>query len=122
MAGKDIIIMRQKELKRLHVIHKIKEGELTQGEAAEILTLSERQIGRIVKRIREEGDKGIQHRSRGIESSRRLPKKLKERVVALYVQKYNGFGPALTSEKLHELDAIDLSKETVRKWLIEAGH
>ena len=47
---------------------------------------------------------------------------MKDRVVALYVQKYQGFGPTLTSEKLHELDAIELSKETVRKWLIEAGH
>jgi len=122
MAGKDIIIMRQKELKRLHMIHRVMEGELTQVEASEILSLSERQIGRIIKRIREEGEEGIQHRSRGRESSRRLPKKLKDRVVALYVQKYKGFGPTLTSEKLHELDAIELSKETVRKWLIEAGH
>ena len=122
MAGKDIIIMRQKELKRLHVIHRVMEGELTQVEASEILSLSERQIGRIVKRRREEGEEGIQHRSRGRESSRRLPKKMKDRVVALYVQKYQGFGPTLTSEKLHELDAIELSKETVRKWLIEAGH
>ena len=37
MAGKDIIIMRQKELKRLHVIHKVMEGELTHVEAAGIL-------------------------------------------------------------------------------------
>lgn len=121
MAGKDIIIMRQKELKRLHVIHKVMEGELTQVEASEILTLSDRQIGRIVKRIREEGDKGIQHRSRGRESRRRLPKKLKDRVVMLYLQRYKGFGPTFTAEKLYELDDIALSKETVRKWLIEAG-
>ena len=121
MAGKDIIIMRQKELKRLHLIHKVMEGELTQVEAAEILSLSERQIGRIVKRIREEGDKGIQHQSRGRESRRRLPKRLKDRVVRLYLEKYKGFGPTFTAEKLYELDAIELSKETVRKWLIEAG-
>jgi hypothetical protein len=121
MAGKDIIIMRQKELKRLHVIHKVMEGELTQAEAAEILLLSERQIGRIVKRIRKEGERGIQHRSRGKESHRRLPKKLKDRVVSLYVKKYKGFGPTFTAEKLYEIDAIELSKETVRKWLIESG-
>jgi transposase len=121
MAGKDIIIMRQKELKRLHVIHKVMEGALTQVEASEILSLSDRQISRILKRIRQEGDKGIQHRSRGRESSRRLPKKLKDRVVMLYLEKYKGFGPTFTTEKLYELDAIELSKETVRKWLIEAG-
>lgn len=121
MAGKDIIIMRQKELKRLHVIHKVLSGELRQVEAAEILSLSDRQIGRIVKRIREEGDSGIQHKSRGRASSRRLPKKLKDRVVKLYLEQYKGFGPTLTSEKLLERDRIALSKETVRKWLIEAG-
>lgn len=122
MAGKDIIVMRQKELKRLHVIHKVMEGELTQVEAAEILSFSDRQINRIVKRIGEEGDSGIQHRSRGRESSRRLPKKLKDKVVRLYLEKYKGFGPTFTSEKLHEIDGIELSKETVRTWLIEAGH
>jgi transposase len=121
MAGKDIIMIRQKELKRLHVIHKVIEGVLTQVEAAGILSLSERQIGRIVKRIREEGDKGIQHRSRGKESNRRLPKKLIERVVWLYQTKYQGFGPTLTAEKLFELEGIHVSKETVRMYLLEAG-
>jgi hypothetical protein len=121
MAGKDIIMIRQKELKRLHVIHKAIEGVLTQVEAAGILSLSERQIGRIVKRIREEGDKGIQHRSRGKESNRRLPKKLIERVIWLYQNKYQGFGPTLTAEKLFELEGIHVSKETVRMYLLEAG-
>ena len=121
MAGKDIIMIRQKELKRLHVIHKVIEGVLTQVEAAGILSLSEQQIGRIVKRIREERDKGIQHRSRGKESNRRLPKKLIERVVWLYQNKYQGFGPTLTAEKLFELEGIHVSKETVRMYLLEAG-
>lgn len=122
MAGRDIIIMRQKELKRLYVIHKVMEGKLTQVEAAEILSLSDRQISRIVKRIQKEGDRGIQHRSRGRESTRRFPKKLKDKVVRLYLEKYKGFGPTFTSEKLYETDGIQLSKETVRAWLIEAGH
>ena len=34
MAGKDIIMVRQKELKRLHVIRKIIEGVITQVEAS----------------------------------------------------------------------------------------
>lgn len=47
MAGKDIIMVRQKELKRLHVIHKVIEGALSQKEAADLISLSERQIRRI---------------------------------------------------------------------------
>jgi transposase len=86
------------DLKRLHVIHKVIEGELTQGEAAKIISLSKRQIRRIIKRIREEGDREIQHRSRGKESNSKLPKKLVEKIIELYRQKYKGFGPTFTSE------------------------
>jgi transposase len=52
-------MLRQRELKRLHVIHKVLEGTVTQKEAAAFISLTERQVHRIVKRIREEGDKGI---------------------------------------------------------------
>lgn len=121
MAERDIITMKQKELKQLHVIHKVLEGSLSQKQAAEVVSLSERQIRRIVKRIEAEGDKGIQHRSRGKESNRRLSEKLVARVVHLYQEKYQGFGPTLMSEKLLELEGIEVSKETVRRWLIAAG-
>ena len=121
MAKEDIIMLRQKELKRLHVIHKVLQGELKQVEAAELISLSERQIRRISKRIQEEGDEGIRHRSRGRESSRKLPGKLKSRIIELYRQKYHGFGPTLTVEKLFELDGIEVSRETVRNLLIGSG-
>lgn len=119
MSRKDIIMIRQKELKRLHVIHRVLNAEITQAEASEILSLSERQIRRIVSRIRQEGDTGIIHKSRGKESNRKLPKKLIERVVYLYQQKYQGFGPTLFCEKLAEEDSIHISDETARKLLIE---
>lgn len=121
MAERDILTMSQKELKRLHVIHKVIEGSLTQVQAAEIISLSERQIRRIVKRIEAEGDKGIQHRSRGKGSNRKAPKKLVERVRHLYQERYQGFGPTLTAEKLSEVEGIEVSKESVRTWLMESG-
>lgn len=121
MAERGIIMVRQKELKVLHVIHKVIEGEITQVRAAEIISLSERQIRRIVKRILEEGDGSIQHRSRGRASNRQKPKKFKERIIKLYQQKYKGFGPTLAAEKLFEIDAIQISDETLRLWLIDAG-
>ncbi len=64
MAGKDIIMLKQKELKRLHVIHHVLEKRMTQSKAAEVSMLSERQIRRIAQRIRKEGDKGIIHKSK----------------------------------------------------------
>jgi hypothetical protein len=50
-----------------------------------------------------------------------MPEKVKKRVVKLYKKKYDGFGPTLATEKLFEVDKIALSKETLRKWLIEVG-
>lgn len=121
MAGKDIIMLSQRELKRLHLIRKALEGTLKQVEAADILLLSDRQIRRIIKRVRLEGDAGITHKLRGRPSNRRLPKKIKEKAIKLYRERYKGFGPTLASEKLFEIDRIKINDETLRNWLIESG-
>ena len=121
MAGEDMVMVRQGELKRLHVIQKVLERVIKQVEAAEILSLSGRQIRRIVKRIRTEGDRGIVHQSRGRPSNRRTPDKVKNKVIRLYRAQYRDFGPTLASEKLLERDRIKISDETLRKWLLEAG-
>jgi transposase len=121
MAGKDMIEMSQRELMRLHVIHKAIEGLLKQKEAAELLSLSNRQIRRLIKKVEEEGDRGIVHKSRGKPSNRKLPKKIKDSAIELYRRKYMGFGPLLASEKLLEQDGITVNDETLRKWLIESG-
>jgi len=120
MAGKDIIMASQRELKRLHIVQKAIEGSLKQTEAAEMLSLSIRQTGRIINRVKEEGPQGVVHRSRGRESNRKLPQEVKDQVLALYRQHYTGFGPTLAQEKLLERDGICISDETLRIWLIEA--
>ena len=119
MAEGDIIMVRQRELKRLHVIRKVMEGTLTQRDAAGLISLTERQIRRIVRRIREEGDAGIRHKSRGRPSGRKLP--FKQRIVELYRKHYPDFGPTLFTEKLQEREGITVSRETVRTWLMEEG-
>ncbi len=121
MTERNIITMRTKELKRLHIIRKVIDKRLKQVEAASILKLERHQVTRIVKRVREEGDKGIVHKSRGKKSNNAKPEELKERVRRLYCEKYWDFGPTLASEKFFEIDKIKLSDETVRKWLMESG-
>lgn len=121
MAEMEIIMINQKELKRLEIIQKVIEGRIKQIDAGKMLGISERQIRRIVKRIREEGEGGIVHRLRGKPSNRRIVKEEKDRVIKLYQEKYKGFGPLLASEKLQEIDKIKVSDETLRRWLIEGG-
>lgn len=121
MAGEDMIMVGQRELRRLHVIQKVLERVINQVEASEILSLSCRQIRRIVKRIKVEGDKGVIHKSRGRPSNRRIPGRIKDKVISLYQTKYKGFGPTLASEKLLERDGMRINDETLRSWLIETG-
>ena len=121
MAGEDMIMLRQRELRRLHVLEKVLEGAIKQVEASEILSLSCRQIRRVVKRIKIEGDKGIIHKSRGRPSNRRIPDRIKDKVINLYRSKYKDFGPTLASEKLLERDGVRVNDETLRSWLIKTG-
>jgi hypothetical protein len=94
---------------------------MTQKQAAFLLGLSERQVRRLVKVVRECGDGGLVHGGRDRPSNRRLPETIKVRVLKLYRGKYGDFGPTLASEKLLEVDGIDLSRETLRQWLLAAG-
>jgi hypothetical protein len=121
MAGEDMIMARPGEIKRLHVIQKVLERVIKQVEAAEMLSLSSRQIRRVVKRIRLKGDSGIVHKSRGRPSNRRIPDKIRNKVLRLYRKKYEDFGPTLASEKLLERDGVQISDETLRMWLLESG-
>ena len=122
MAGKDIIMATQDELRALHIIHKAIDKVITQKDASETIYLSERQIRRKVKRIREEGDKGIIHKSRGVSSNRTTPDKIRSKVLTLFKDKYPDFGPTLASEKLFERDKIKVNDETLRLWLIDVGN
>ena len=117
---KDRIAMSQKERDILKVTSLVLKGQRTQVEAARLLDLSDRQIRRILKRLREHGDAGAVHRLRGRPSNRRHDPALKEQALAIYRQDYAGFGPTLAAEKLAER-GIDLSVDTLHRWLIEAG-
>lgn len=119
MAGKDIIAMTQEELKRLYIARKAIDKSITQAEAADIIGVCLRQVQRIIRTVRTEGDEGIVHKGRGTHSNRALPRKIKEKALKLYKEKYPDFGPTLAAEKLFEIDKIKLNDETLRLWLIE---
>ena len=118
---KDIIMMRTDELKRYQVIQKVLDKKINQQEASEYLGLSDRQIRRIVKRVRKEAERGVIHLSRGkvVKGNRRRADRHK--VLELYRKNYWDFGPTLASEKLFERDGVKVCDETLRLWLIKEG-
>ncbi len=121
MVGKDIIRMSLREVRRLKAVHEIRKGHITQKAAALMLYLSERQVRRLVRAVKKEGDLGVVHKSRGRRSNRKKPDKMRFKVLSLYCKRYKGFGPTLASEKLLERDGVQVSNETLRQWLLEAG-
>jgi transposase len=117
VTDKDMITMSRRETKRLHIIHQALDKRITQAKAAELVGLSCRQLRRMIKRVREEGDDGISHRSRGKASNRRLSQKVKDKVLKLYRNQYRGYGPTFVCEKLSDVHKIKLGDETLRLWL-----
>src|SRR3989338_5900444 len=120
MAEEDRVTMSPRELRRLHFVKNAMEKVITQAEAAETIEISERQVRRMVRRIRAAGEIGIVHGSRGRPSNRATPDKVKHKVLDLFKKQYPDFGPTLASEKLLERDKIAVSDETLRLWLLEA--
>lgn len=117
----DVIRMSLEELRRSSIIKQSIEKIITQKKAGALIKISERQVRRLIRRIREEGEKGIIHRSRGISSNRKIADKIRCKVIILYNKKYQDFGPTFASEKLYELDKIKIDHDTLRRWLIGKG-
>lgn len=118
----ETLSMNGKERRRLEVLSRVREGELSLRKGAEILGMSYRQAKRVYKRYRQEGDAGLVHGLRGQPSNHGPDGGRRERVLGLYVAKYSDFGPTLAAEYLAEADQEPVAVETLRQWLIEAGH
>ena len=113
--------MSEKERDRLKLLPYVLSGEMTVVRAAELLSLSERQVRRVLRRYEQEGDHGLVHRSRGGESKRKYPEVLKGECLAHIRENYIDFGPTLVSEYLEERHGLKVSRETLRQWMKMEG-
>ena len=116
------IRMSQKERRRLELLSRVRDGGLTLVAVAELLPLSYRQCKRLWRRYQDDGDAGLVHRLRGRPSAHRIADANRQAILELYTAHYAGFGPTLAAEKLAQRDGQHLNHETLRRWLIAAGH
>ena len=114
------IEMSGKEVKRLEVLCQVADGVVSQGMAAQALGLTVRQVRRLQRRYAEAGAAGLVSRRRGQPSNRRIADEIKAAILARLRECYADFGPTLAAEYLRE-DGLQVSKETLRGWMIEAG-
>jgi len=119
--GKDRITVTKRELERYQAIQRSLRGEITQAKAGEWLGLGERQIRRLVKKIRREGIKGLVHGNRGRASARKLGREEEARIGTIIAERYPDFTPLHAAEKLWERHKIRLSREKVRLIMIARG-
>src|SRR5450759_1977708 len=114
--------MTQAERDRLVALKKAKKKLVTQKQAAEEIGITERQVRRLLRKLRRKGDQAVIHELRGRESNRKLSAEVEQRAITILAEPvYRGFGPTLASEYLHKLHQITVSKETLRHWMAKAG-
>lgn len=113
--------MSVKEAERLSVVRQVLDGGLRQAQAAHKLGLSTRQIKRLCRSVRLEGDGALISKRRGRPSNRKIADTLRQSVLALVRQHYGDFGPELAREHLAREHGFAHSSETLRGWMIEDG-
>lgn len=116
-----LIAMSERDLQRIEVLSKVVGGRMTMVSAAHILDLSERQVRRLLERIRTGGAASIRHKAIGRPSNNRISDGVRDYAVTLVRECYADFGPTLATEKLAERDGLHVSRETVRSWMVDAG-
>jgi len=94
--------MSQDERDRLVALKKAKKKLITQKQAAEEIGVTERQVRRLLRKLRGKGDRAVIHELAGRASNRKLAPELEQRAIAVLSDPvYQGFGPTLAAEYLH---------------------
>jgi biotin operon repressor len=113
--------MTQAERDRLVALKKAKKKLITQKQAAEELGITERRVRRLLRALKRRGDKAVAHGLRGLPSNRKISADIEQEAVAILSRPvYRGFGPTLAAEYLAKKHDIEMSRETVRQWMIGA--
>lgn len=115
------VIMSERELNRIEVLAQIDDGKLSVEAGANMLGLTRRQVFRLLKTYRTDGAAAIRHQARGRAPNNRIHKAKRDYALALVKENYVEFGPTLGAEMLAEHHGFKVSRETLRKWMVEDG-
>jgi transposase len=116
------IAMSQEERDWLEWLKRARDKKITQREAAERMGVSQRWVRKLLKRMKREGDRVVLHGLRGRASNRKIATKVQVQAIGILKQPdWHDFGPTFASEQLAKRHGIELSDETLRGWMIEAG-
>jgi transposase len=114
--------MTQRDRDRLVVLKKAFKKLIKHSQAAKELNISARQVRRLLRSLKEEGDKVVVHGLRGRPSNRKISQAQRENIIGILRQEiYRGFGPTLASEYLAKKYKLVIGREALRQVMISAG-
>ena len=96
-------------------------GKITNAQAAKQLRLSVRQVQRAKSSVRKGGENALIHRLKGRISNHAFPEDVKAKAVETIKDKYNDFKPGFAQEKLQTIHDMQMTSQTIRVWMTEAG-
>jgi hypothetical protein len=116
-----VVSMSDKEFSRLNILLDVQARRLRVDDAMQLLGLKRRQIFRLLRGLRTSGAASLASKRRGRLSNNKLPSGVRDLTMSLVKAHYADFGPTLATEKLRDNHACLVSRETLRKWMIEDG-
>jgi transposase len=116
----ETIILSRRELQRLQVLEQVVRKAVTLKAGAVLMKLSYRQAKRLLAKYRGEGPKGLAHHHRG-RAAPNTRQDARQRVLTLYREVYSEFNDSHFVQMLEEREGLKIGRETVRRWLREAG-
>jgi transposase len=115
------VTLHQQEQARLHVLNSVLAQEITIGQAAALMDLSERHTRRLLAAYRKRGAEALAHGNRGRRPHNAVPETVAAEVVQLAADRYPGANHTHFTELIEEQQGIALSRPTVRRILMRAG-
>src|SRR5216683_5601230 len=116
------IAMSQEERDWLEWLKRTRDGVITQRYAAEQMGVTDRWVRKLLAQMKNKGDGIVVHGLRGRPSNRKIAEALQRQALKILQQpEWHDFGPTFASEQLAKRHQIEVSKETVRAWMVAAG-
>ncbi len=112
--------LRMREEEKYQIIKKVAEGKIPKARAEIKLSITRRQVDRLVVNYKEGGKESFIHKNRGKRPAHAIPPEMKALVVQLYQKKYAGANFSHFTELLKEHEEIELSRTAVATILDEA--
>jgi transposase len=121
METRETVTLDRRAQQRLFVLTQVLEGRISITDAGRVLERSERQIRRLLARLRRDGAGGLVHGNHGRPPRHRTPDGLRARLVELATTTYVGVNRAHLADLLAEREGIVVPERTLRRILAEAG-